>query len=191
MEISQFYSNIFHFGMNAESFKGKIIGNYKIKGTIGQGAFSIVCLAEEIELKSKDPNFDNNPEFVLYKLHEEFTTFSSSTDKDFRIECSNNYSLMRKTFTQVSDNSVVDELRKSSDKNLEILQKYLTDGNYWTKNQIRNMIDGNARFLKKEYFNIIKAIADPKLFPLVYQDNKDILDAQIKELIDEFVLYVA
>lgn len=132
-------------------------------------------------LKSKDPNFDNNPEFVLYKLHEEFTTFSSLTDKDFRIECSNNYSLMRKTFTQVSDNSVVDELRKSSDKNLEILQKYLTDGNYWTKNQIRNMIDGNARFLKKEYFNIIKAIADPKLFPLVYQDNKDILDAQIKE----------
>ena len=117
----------------------------------------------------------------MSKLHEEFTTFSPLTDKDFRVECSTNYSLMRKTFTTVNDNSVVDELRKSSEKNLEILQKYLTDENYWTKNQISNMIDSNTRFLKKEYFSIIKSIADPKLFPLVYQDNKEILDAQIKE----------
>ena len=43
------------------------------------------------------------------------------------------------------------------------------------------MIDGNTRFLKKEYFSIIKAITDLNLFPLVYQDNKEILDAQIKE----------
>lgn len=57
----------------------------------------------------------------------------------------------------------------------------MTDENYSTKNQIENMINGNTRFLRKEYFSIIKAITDPKLFPLVYQDNKDILDSQIKE----------
>lgn len=75
MEISQFYSNIFHFGMNAESFKGKIIGNYKIKGTIGQGAFSIVCLAEEIELKSKDPNSKDKKkkESIFAKIKKKFT----------------------------------------------------------------------------------------------------------------------
>ena len=132
-------------------------------------------------LKSRDSDFENNPEIVLSKLHQEFTSFSPLTDKEFRNECSTNYSLMRKTFTKVNNNIVVEELRKSSDKNLEILQKFLTDENYWTKNQIENMINGNTRFLKKEYFSIIKAITDPKLFPLVYQDNKDILDSQIKE----------
>ena len=69
-------------------------------------------------LKSRDSDFENNPEIVLSKLHHEFTSFSPLTDREIRNEGSMNYYLMRKTFTKVNNNIIVEELRKSSDKNL-------------------------------------------------------------------------
>lgn len=68
-------------------------------------------------LKSRDSDFENNPEIVLSKLHQEFTSFSPLTDREIRNEGSMNYSLIRKTFTKVNI-IVVEELRKSSDKKL-------------------------------------------------------------------------
>lgn len=46
--------------MNPDLFIGKTIGNFKIKKKIGEGAFSIVFLAEEIAPRDEEPIINNN-----------------------------------------------------------------------------------------------------------------------------------
>lgn len=132
-------------------------------------------------LKSKDPNFEKKPEIVLNQLHKEFTIFLPINNSEFRNECNLNYSLMRKSLTKINDDFVREELLKSSKENIEILKRFFSDKNYWTLNQINNIINSHTRFLRKEYFNIIKSISDSNIFTMIYQDNKDTLEKQIKD----------
>ena len=138
-------------------------------------------------MKSKDPNFEKNPDLVLSQLHKEFTNFLPLDNVEFRNECYLNYSLIRKTLTKINYDFVKNELEISSKENLEILKKMLSDTDYWALNQISHIINSHTRFLRKEYFNIIKSVSDPNMFPMIYQDNKDALEKQIKD--DEKIIH--
>ncbi|KAK8898032.1 hypothetical protein M9Y10_000291 [Tritrichomonas musculus] len=46
--------------MSLGNFIGKVVGNYKIKSTIGEGAYSTVCLAEELPTSNQDQLKENS-----------------------------------------------------------------------------------------------------------------------------------
>lgn len=53
--------------MNTSDLKGKRIGSYILKGEIGEGAFSTVTLAEEVQPETEINNKDNNQSSIIKK----------------------------------------------------------------------------------------------------------------------------
>ena len=67
--------------MNPGDFKGKRVGNYILKGGIGEGAFSKVILAEEVMNNSEDL-ISNKNEKSNNKKEKKFHLFKSKKNKD-------------------------------------------------------------------------------------------------------------
>lgn len=63
---------------------------------------------------------------------------------------------------------------------MDYLTKKINSKFYWTEEQMHLMINAHIIFLKNEFFELIKWNSNEKKYNMVYEDNYDVLENQIK-----------
>lgn len=108
-------------------------------------------------------------------------------DKKITGFCNSILSEISQEITKEKSDFIQLELKKSSTYNLAHLVNVAESKKYLTEDQIENLKIYHINFLRDEFFNIIKTIYTQNKIHLIFQDNQQILQDQIKFDTDDFI----
>ncbi|KAK8887857.1 hypothetical protein M9Y10_038916 [Tritrichomonas musculus] len=126
--------------------------------------------------------------FISFKkISNEVTSIAPFCDNEFNDECSHIINeIFYSNITRKKQNKLADELKLSSEENLDCLTQLINDEYYLSNEDKKNLLDNHIQFLKREYFAIIKKYYPMDFFVTIYSDNIKILEGQIENDISIF-----
>ena len=131
-----------------------------------------------IQLISKK-SFENTPTKALSQMYEEISIFTPQFDVKFLSKIQEIIFSLRKKASQIHREFFIKELDLSASLNYSKIINSIEHKNFISYDQMEKMVRNHNKFLRKEFFDIIKSKTDDSISSIVFEDNIDILQSQI------------
>lgn len=172
-EVTANFENISLFKMNPTYIRIRIYGSQwkdELKNMVNMRNLEIISNS------SKEENAFHN----VSKLSNELAQITPSIDTDFSNECNLILYPLESIGIKKNRSLYSLELQKSAESELECLKKRITGNVFLSEEEIDLFTKTHFNFLKTEFFDIIKISCEEKIHNIIYQENYDILENQMK-----------
>lgn len=131
----------------------------------------------EIELSQIEKG---NSFIIISNLKQEITAVIPSFDDEFNNEINSILAEIKSEGNKKNRDLFESEIKISSQIYLDYLKEKINSKFYWTEEQMDLMLNTYIDFLKEEFFDIIQLNSTEQIYNMIYEDNYDIVENQIK-----------